>query len=81
METNECGGGGHPAGWKTEDGKLWFATIKGVVMIDPAQLRLNTQLPPVAIEKIVVDDQTLLAGNSIELAPGKSRFDFYFAAQ
>ncbi|MEJ7709394.1 MAG: hypothetical protein WKF84_05935 [Pyrinomonadaceae bacterium] len=29
------GGGGHPAGWKTSDGKLWFATIKGAVMIDP----------------------------------------------
>ncbi len=80
METNECSGGGHPAGWKTEDGKLWFVTIKGVVMVDPAHLKLNTQLPPVAIEKIIVDDQTLLAGNSIELAPGKSRFDFYFTA-
>ncbi len=80
METNECGGGGHPAGWKTSDGKLWFATIKGVVMIDPANLKLNSQLAPVAIEKIVVDDQTYRAGNSIELASGKSRFDFYFTA-
>ncbi len=80
METNECGGGGHPAGWKGEDGKLWFATIKGVVMIDPAHLKLNTQPPPVAIEKIIVDDQTFRAETSIELSPGKSRFDFYFTA-
>ena len=80
METNECGGGGHPAGWKTADGKLWFATIKGVVMIDPAHLKLNTLPAPVAIEKIVVDDQTFHGGERIILSAGKSRFDFYFTA-
>ena len=80
LETNECSGGGHPAGWQTADGKLWFATIKGVAMIDPARLKLNSTLAPVAVEKIVVDDQTFRAGKKIVLSPGKSRFDFYFTA-
>ena len=80
METNECSGGGHPAGWKSEDGKLWFATIKGVAMIDPANLKLNTMPAPVAIEKIIIDQETFRANERAVLEPGKSRFDFYFTA-
>ena len=34
MLSRECNGGS-PAGWKTRDGRLWFATVKGVVAIDP----------------------------------------------
>src|SRR5205823_6422211 len=41
MATRECSGGGHPAGWRGRDGRLWFPTIKGVAMIDPAQIKLN----------------------------------------
>lgn len=80
METRECSGGGHPAGWKTRDGKLWFATIRGVAMIDPAHLRLNEQAPPVAIERIVVDDETFSPGGPIQFPPGKARFEFYYTA-
>ena len=78
METRECSGGGHPAGWKTSDGKLWFATIKGVAMIDPAHLNLNQQAPPVVIERIVVDDNEIASDAAIKLSPEKARFEFYY---
>jgi ligand-binding sensor domain-containing protein/signal transduction histidine kinase len=78
METRECSGGGHPAGWKTSDGKLWFATIKGVAMIDPAHLQLNQQPPPVAIERVVVDDKEVAMNAAISLPPGTARFEFYY---
>ncbi len=78
METRECSGGGHPAGWKSADGKLWFATIKGVAIIDPARLQFNQQPPLVALEKIVVDDLPVAMDNAITLAPGKTRFEFYY---
>ena len=32
MLSRECSGGGYPAGWKGNDGKLWFSTIKGLAM-------------------------------------------------
>ncbi len=80
MITRECSGGGHPAGWRGADGKLWLATIKGVAMIDPEQIKSNDQPPPVAIEQIRVDDESMMPAQSIELAPGKSRFDFYYTA-
>jgi len=80
MITRECSGGGHPAGWRSADGKLWFSTIKGVAMIDPEKIKLNDQPPPVAIEQIRVDDESILPVQTIELSPGKSRFDFYYTA-
>ena len=49
MMTRECSGGGDPAGWRTSDGKLWFATIRGVALIDPQRIRMNSQPPPVVI--------------------------------
>src|SRR5438445_1511063 len=80
MITRECSGGGHPAGWRSADGKLWFSTIKGVAMIDPEKIRLNDQPPPVAIEEIRVDNESITPSQTIELSPGKSRLDFYYTA-
>ena len=79
MLTRECSGGGHPAGWKGRDGRLWFSTIKGLAMIDPARVRTNYQPPPVVIDGIKVDDQPISLYQKAELSPGKSRFDFYYA--
>jgi ligand-binding sensor domain-containing protein/signal transduction histidine kinase len=80
MITRECSGGGHPAGWRSADGRLWFSTIKGVAMIDPEKIKLNDHPPPVVIEQIRVDDESISPAQTIELAPGKSRLDFYYTA-
>lgn len=79
MKTRECSGGGHPAGWRTVDGKLWFSTIKGAVMIDPENIKVNEQPPPVVIESVTVDGEALDPQRKVVLAAGKSSFDFQFA--
>jgi ligand-binding sensor domain-containing protein/signal transduction histidine kinase len=55
METTECSGGFQPAGCKTPDGRLWFPTRKGLVAVDPANIRTNPLPPTVIIEELVVD--------------------------
>jgi len=80
MITRECSGGGHPAGWRGSDGKLWFPTIKGVAMIDPERIKTNTQAPPVVIEQIRIDDQSIAPSDGIELPRGTTRFDLYYTA-
>ena len=80
MLTRECSGGGYPAGWKGTDGKLWFPTIKGVAMIDPGNTQFNKEPPPVVIEQILVDDRPAASQNGLQLSPGTTRLDFYFAA-
>jgi ligand-binding sensor domain-containing protein/signal transduction histidine kinase len=80
MITRECSGGGDPAGWKGVDGKLWFPTIKGVAMIDPERIKINSQPPPVVIEQIRIDNQSITPGDRLELPSGATRLDFYFTA-
>jgi ligand-binding sensor domain-containing protein/signal transduction histidine kinase len=81
MLTRECSGGGAPAGWKDNSGRLWFTTIKGVAMIDPQRIRINEQAPPVVIEQLRIDDdQSIATFGEAELPPGKTRFDFYYTA-
>jgi len=80
MLTRECSGGGHPAGWQDNRGQLWFSTIKGVAMIDPANIQFNREPPPVVIEQVRIDDQPVSLSNGIRLAPGVTRLDFYYTA-
>jgi ligand-binding sensor domain-containing protein/signal transduction histidine kinase len=80
MLTRECSGGGHPAAWKMNDGKLWFATIKGVATVDADHLAVNSIPPPLVIEQVRVDDQAAPLNASMKVAAGSTRFDFYYTA-
>jgi signal transduction histidine kinase/ligand-binding sensor domain-containing protein len=55
LSTLECGGGAQPAAWRTADGKVWFATIKGLASVEPSKLPHNPLPPPVAIEEVLID--------------------------
>lgn len=80
MLTRECSGGGHPAAWKMSDGKLWFATIKGVATVDPDHLTINSLAPPLVIEQLKVDDQVVPLQTNASVMAGSTRFDFYYTA-
>jgi ligand-binding sensor domain-containing protein/two-component sensor histidine kinase len=54
LPSSECTFGSQPAAWQTPDGKLWFPTTGGLVSVDPAQLRPNTNPPPVVIESVSI---------------------------
>lgn len=79
MRISECSSGGHPSAWKAQDGTLWFATLRGVSMIDPAHMNINNVPPLVAIEQVSVDDTILPIGKNLEIAPGHRRFAFQYA--
>lgn len=58
MVSPETNGEHQPAGCKARDGRLWFPTTHGVVVIDPRVMRdrENTEVsPPVIIEQVVAD--------------------------
>jgi len=57
LSTLECGGGAQPGACKSPDGKLWFATARGVAVVDPGNLTSNPLPPPVVIEEVVMDDR------------------------
>ena len=80
MKTDECFGGWQPAGWKTHDGCLWFATKKGAVKIDPKTFKRNTFPPPVIIERVLVDQDTISTDQFTIFSPGKEKWEFHFTA-
>jgi len=55
LPTRECSQGSQPSACRTEDGTLWFATVRGLAYVHPSQLVINTNPPPVIIESIAVD--------------------------
>ena len=65
---------------RTRDGRLWFGTAKGVVIVDPAHLRLNTQPPPVVVERLLVDGVEADPENPGRLGPGVERLELHYAA-
>jgi signal transduction histidine kinase/ligand-binding sensor domain-containing protein len=82
MPTLECSGGFQPASCRTRDGRLWFPTSKGLVGIDPGDIKVNQLPPPVLIEKMLVDGQPVSgnnpAGGSLRISPGRHRFEFRY---
>ena len=71
MRNIECNGGRSPAGFKARDGRLWFPTQDGVAVIDPKEVKVNSQPPPVVIESVKIDNE-LSAETGLALDQEKS---------
>ncbi len=77
LPTTDFNGGSQSTGWKTSDGKLLFASGKGVIEVDPEKLAPNPVPPRVMIETVLVNGVALKGGK----APvGVGELDFHFAA-
>jgi ligand-binding sensor domain-containing protein/signal transduction histidine kinase len=69
-----------PGAWKGRDGRLWFATQRGVVSVDPARVRLDALAPPVLIEEAFIDGRPALRGAANAFPPGSGALELHFAA-
>jgi signal transduction histidine kinase/ligand-binding sensor domain-containing protein len=81
LPTLECSEGLQSAGGKTADGRLWFPTSKGLVVVDPAGTRINPRPPPVRIEEMRVDDKPFADGYAagpLKVPPGRHRIEFEY---
>lgn len=79
LRVAECNGGGHPAGWRKQDGWLWFPTLRGIATLDPKDQR-TTAPPPVAIEGVYVDGAEVSLAKRITIPAGSSHLEIDFTA-
>jgi ligand-binding sensor domain-containing protein/signal transduction histidine kinase len=79
MPDRECDGSMDPSGWRSRDGRLWFPTVKGVAVIDPAHLT-RSRAADAMIDSLRVDGTTHPMGRTITLAPGSSRLEIAYTA-
>jgi len=76
MESSECNGGIQPAGFRGRDGRLWFATVQGLAVVDPSALGTRNLLPPpVWIEEVQVDGRTVPLADGAHVPPGTRRLE------
>ena len=60
LRSASCRTGFQPVCLRAADGRLWFATLKGLAVVDPTRVRVAPQPPPTWIEEVTADGQTLL---------------------
>lgn len=81
MRSAECNGGSQFPAWRASDGRLWFATMKGAVVVDPARLETNPVRPEVLIERFAVDGATRAFGpGELTLPPDTRAIEFTYTA-
>jgi signal transduction histidine kinase/ligand-binding sensor domain-containing protein/DNA-binding response OmpR family regulator len=89
LRTSEFNGGNSAAACQTPDGKLWFASIRGVAGVDPAFMRRNLLAPSVLLEETIVDGRHLSSGQPraqlataqpISVPAGASSWEFKYTA-
>jgi signal transduction histidine kinase len=72
LPSSECSSGSQPGACRTRQGLLCFPTISGLVLLDPAKLRPNTNPPPVVIESVRIDDRLLNPDAPLRTPPPQS---------
>ncbi|HMY76163.1 MAG TPA: two-component regulator propeller domain-containing protein, partial [Blastocatellia bacterium] len=80
MLSSDCNGGRQPSGVKTSDGRLWFATVRGVAVLDPAALQVNSAPPPVLIESARLDRAAADWRGGLHVAPGQANLEIGYTA-
>jgi len=78
MLIEETAGAGTPRCWKTTDGKLWFSTSRGVVVIDPHTVASNPIPPNVLLERAWVENRPVALQNILTLQPGQSKIEVQY---
>jgi len=89
LPTLECSGGYQPSAWQGNDGRLWFATLKGLVSVQPRGMINDRPVPAVILEEVVADGKVVarpvqtaqLAGigrANVVIGPGKHYVEFRF---
>jgi signal transduction histidine kinase/ligand-binding sensor domain-containing protein len=74
----ECNGGGQPAGLKASDGKFWFPTQNGILVIAPEAVPVNTPPPPVVIDEFVVGREKVAFNNGVEISHEQESFEIHY---
>ena len=78
MLNNECNGGRQPASLRDKDGKFWFPTQDGVVVVDPEIETQNPMPPSVVIESATVEREKVDVGQGLKIEPWQKNIEINF---
>jgi ligand-binding sensor domain-containing protein/two-component sensor histidine kinase len=71
-------GAGDFHGCKSMDGKIWFPSLQGLVVVDPYKSIMDSGKIPVHIEEIIVDNRSIEAKNYLQLSPSSRDLEIHY---
>jgi signal transduction histidine kinase/ligand-binding sensor domain-containing protein len=80
LRTIECKPGVQPGAYSMNDGKIWFATIRGVTVIDPEHLLRKLPPVPVRVEEVMVNGRLVNPQKLTDLPAGQCDLEFRYTA-
>ncbi|WP_169577893.1 hybrid sensor histidine kinase/response regulator transcription factor [Salisaeta longa] len=82
LRNREANGGVQPAGIRAQDGRLWFPTQEGAVVVDPATDPVRESAPPVVVEALVPEGGAprFVDAGRLPLPPDQRNFSIRYAA-
>lgn len=80
MPGNECTRYGQPPAAVSSQSLLYFATTRGIAVINPATPHPNIPAPPVIIEDVIADNISILSQELPALSSQIQAIEFYFTA-
>ncbi|GAB1429232.1 hypothetical protein MASR2M18_00620 [Ignavibacteria bacterium] len=78
MRSGECNSGFFPAGWRADNGLMYFPTTQGVVRVDPAKFPVNTLEPPVIIETVQLDSIEAKLSEPVIVPAGVKKIEIFY---
>lgn len=87
LATVQCNDFAKPAAWRGRDGRLWFATTKGLAVINPRLAgNLNVKPAPVLIEELVAGNKAVYtrsvdraeSASAIQVPPGRGDLEIRY---
>ncbi len=80
LPTLKASGGAQPSGCLLPDGRLAFATSRGLVLIDPTRISTNCVPPPVIIETVLLNGrpQSPFGAAPLKVQPGEHRLELHY---
>ncbi|HEY2149782.1 MAG TPA: two-component regulator propeller domain-containing protein [Vicinamibacterales bacterium] len=78
LRTVECQPGVQPVVSRARDGRLWFSTIRGLLVIDPNHLSRSFAPPSVVVEDTTVNGERQAPGAIGALAPDRNNVEFSY---
>jgi signal transduction histidine kinase len=80
QRTIECRDGAAPVVWRMDDGRIWFSTIRGVLVADPERVQPKLPPTPVVIEEIIVNGKSEPLTEILRLPPDATNVSIRYAA-
>jgi signal transduction histidine kinase len=69
-----------PATWRAPDGRLWFSTIQGALVLSPQERKREASPPPVLIERVIVNGKPDEPYRGGRFGPGRENLEFQYTA-